>query len=296
LAFLVDMIADGLYLHHQAYFERGDEPLGRNLVPPETTTHLSLLPPRWLACMCGKKATFTKVRGILRYVLGRARVMSTEFGPGFMTRWFLAWTMSERPAICSPLAAAQSFGFRVPIPFQSTRHSPSNPLAELEERVREYCASFPGVHFVVQSSWGADGAARRLGMTLRPQHAELCADQDITLPEPIRTVVSMMSTHERLEWLPAEGHFSVEIDAVVSQGPAGDGADVKSEVAVSVETFAHNKLGRSVVEKIHLQLESEVSRTNRKWRRILQRQQQQQQQQQQSMQQTEEQGHAMDES
>jgi hypothetical protein len=290
LAFLVDMIADGLYLHHQAYRERGDKPLDQNLVTPGTA--LPLLPPRWLACMCGKKATFTKVRGILRYVLGRARVMSTEFGPGFMTRWFLAWTMSDLPAIGSPLAAAQSFGFRVPIPFQSTRHSPSNPLAELEERVREYCASFPGVNFVVQSSWGADTA--RLGMTLRPQHAELGADQDITLPEPIRTVVSMMSTHERLVWLPAEGHFSVEIDAVVSEGPAGDGAeDAKSEVAVSVETFAHNKLGRSVVEKIHLQLESEVNRTNRKWRRILQRQQQQQQQ---SMQQTEEQGHAMDES
>jgi hypothetical protein len=202
--------------------------------------------------------------------------MSTEFGPGFMTRWFLAWTMnvgSHRPDICSPPAAASSFRFRVgPIPFQSSRYPPTNPLAELEDRVREYCESFPGVNFVVQSSWH-DGSAR-LGMTLRPQHPEICSDQDGTLPEPIRTVVSTMSAEERLAWLPAEGHFSVEIDAAVS----------KSELAVSVETFAHNKLGRSVVEKIQLQLESDLNRTNRKWRRILQRQQKEQQQQQQQQQ------------
>lgn len=267
------MIADGLYLHHQAYRERGDEPSDQNVLHPGAAS--LQLPPRWVACMCGKKTTFTKVRGILRYVLGRARVMSTEFGPGFMTRWFLAWTMSERPVICSPLASASSFGIRVPIPFQSTRHPATNPLAEFEDRVREYCESFPGVTFVIQSLWH-DGAPR-LGMTLRPQHSEICADQDGTLPEPIRAVVSMMSAQERLGWLPEEGHFSLEIDAAVSLA-----AESKSEVVVSVETFAHNKLGRSVVEKIHLQLESDVNRTNRKWRRILKRQQEQQQQQQNS--------------
>jgi hypothetical protein len=231
--------------------------------------------------MCGKKSTYARVRGILHYLLGPARVISAEFGPGFTTRWFLAWTLDgdrRRPRIDSPLAWNKSFAFDVSAPLLGSRGHPAlDPLDEIERRVREYCASFPvaPVHVHVSLPLRA-GRGRRIVVrpTARPEAA---TDQDGTLPDPLRRVVAMIPLERRAEWLPLEGPFSVEI--VVREAASSGGGDSPSSSpawSVSVATVAHNKLGHAVVDKIQLQLESEINRTSRKWRRILQRAQQHQ--------------------
>jgi hypothetical protein len=225
--------------------------------------------------MCGKKSTYTKVRGILHYLLGSSHVVSTEFGPGFMTRWFLAWTFDLRPRIDSPLAAKKSFAFEVAKPLLGSTRT-LEPLSEIEQRVREYGESFPGCQMRIGTLSANGPSANHHGLlrvTLLPARGEISADQDGTLPEPLRRVLSTVPLERRLEWLPREGHFAVEL-AVRDPGWGGNGGVGPSSAChVSVTTIAHNKVGQAVVDKIQVQLESEINRSSRKWRRILQRMQ-----------------------
>lgn len=182
-----------------------------------------------------------------------------------MTRWFLAWTW-ERPKIDSKLANTKIFSFSVSLD-SSQFTSAAERLAEIVKRVREYCESFPAASLIVDvmSSVDSNGLQRQRAR-IRPRHTELSTDQDTSLPESIRRVLSSVSVERRLDWLPRVGHFCVDI--VVGSNAVGH-ADL------TITTFAHTKAGQAVVDKIQVQLESEIGRTNRKWRRILQRQQQQ---------------------
>jgi hypothetical protein len=278
----MDMITDGLYLHLRSQQQQQQPQL-----PPKA---LLTVPPRWSACMCGKKATYTKVRGILQYLLGPSRVASTEFGPGFTTRWFLAWTFDRtiRPRIDSPLAWKKAFEFDVATPLLGSSDGNSGPcllepIAEIEQRVRDYCASFPVIPLQIHASVPLRAGKGRL-IIVRPTRAETSTDRDDSIPEPLHRVVSMVPLEKRLEWLPQEGNFSVEImmrevaaRCVGSVDPSfSSSSSLSSHVVIrlSVATVAHNQLGQMAVDKIQVQLESEVNRTNRKWRRILRRAQQ----------------------
>ena len=55
----------------------------------------------WYSTMCGKKSSFTRLKQILIHLLGPGHVLTMEFSPGYMSRWFLAWTF-RRPEIKSP--------------------------------------------------------------------------------------------------------------------------------------------------------------------------------------------------
>lgn len=246
LAFLFDMIADGLFLDWQHFRQDGRR---------------TIAAPRWTACMCGKKATWTKVKGILHYLLGPSHVHSTEFGPGFLTRWFLAWTW-DRPNLDSPLAPSKSWSFTTPVDANPCLSSEQEVLDEIEKRFQEYCASFPAPKLALLKLGQSHG--QRL-LRVVPSTPGVSTDQDATLPETIQQVLSKVPMSRRLGWLPQQGQFGADV-TVSSPSPG--------IARVSLTGHAHSKGSIAVLDKIQLQLEGEISRCNRKWRRLLQRQNQ----------------------
>lgn len=247
LAFVIGMIADGLYLWNDHHQQRHGAPL-------------------WSSCMCGKKSTFLAVKSILHKVLGPSHVMDTEFGPSHMTRWFVAWTF-EQPKIRSTLAANTSWSFTVPLV------GSSNSVADFQEevirRIVEYLEPKKfEVAPTVLSRCDAIGR-RRANFVYRHQDVIVsCDGQEI--PASIQAILSRADTKKRcLQLLPSEG--TMVMDVVVSSVAVASSERNDSSCQVDVETFCHTLSGKKAIESVKLQMEGEIARTNRRWRRKIQR-------------------------
>jgi len=284
VGFVTDMIVDALYYyHHCCCCLRRSQSGGQSALALQQ-------PPIWSSTMCGKKTSWTTLQHIVTQLLGPGRVCATEFGPGQMTRWFLAWNLNvDRPVnATSPLAQRPGWSFTVPYwPPSTTIHRGDNPhdecdslqtaaCAEMVERLEDYCRTFPDAKLGVQalsSSYHPDPCSRHLRIcetTITPPPWT----GDESLPEPIRTIVQTMDPALRIEFLPTEGHLVLDVTVEVVAK-----ASHQFDVKVQVEAYQHSAFGKKVVEKIKSQLEGEITRTNRRWRRKLQREQKQQQQQ-----------------
>lgn len=241
VGFVIDMIVDSAFLYIQ-------NASNKSSYPP---------PPDWCSCMCGKKSSFVFLKHVLEQILGGpGHVQSTEFGPGQLTRWFLAWTF-RRPNVRSPLSQLSTWSFDVENTADTT---------EVIQRIREYANEFPKQHALVceeKESEDKSGVVlhmREASTTLPPWSG------DDALPEPLRTMVQQIDPAMRLQFLPPEGHFllifHVRLVSPQKQPP---------QVTVTVEPFQHSSLGNHIIEKIKSQLASDVRRTSRRWRRRMQR-------------------------
>jgi hypothetical protein len=227
VGFVLDMIMDGLNYYCRQESERGP-----------------CMAPGWSSCMCGKKTSWIQLKHVVTQLLGPAHVCATEFTPGHLTRWFLAWTL-EQPQIKSPLAHTEQWKFTVE---QTT-------TADVVSRIQDYCVNLPD--WKLSTIVVGDGR-------LEIQEAEPLAQwvDDKFLPEQIQQIVARMDPGLRLELLPPQGHFLVDVILTASGG---------GKVDASLQAFMHSTHGKKTVEKIKNQLQGEICRTNRRWRRKLKR-------------------------
>ncbi|EJK65499.1 hypothetical protein THAOC_13625, partial [Thalassiosira oceanica] len=171
-------------------------------------------------------------------------------------RWGVAWTYeraSDRCAAC--LSDAGVRPFRVEL--------------DGEEAVRRLGAFVDGFreHELRRSSVerrsrsDADGAEDGRHRCLTVVEARF-GERDSTDPP---------ATHGNLPQdnssLPGCGHFLLDI-FVISDAKTGEGS---AAATIVVEAFCHTRLGESMARKIAAQLPGEVTRSNRRWRRLLKR-------------------------
>jgi hypothetical protein len=223
--------------------------------------------------MCGKKTSWIQLKHIVEQLLGYAHVCATEFGPGLMTRWFLAWSF-QRPTMQSPLAQRDEWSFQVN-DCDTTSDGPSDQVAC---RIQAYCDEL--------SSHG-----RQLKVTMVPTNTlwhkqvviqevvpEYCTATgsatstahgwigDDTLPERLQRILQSTNAMQRACLLPREGHFQIVLSVKATTE--------RCQVQVDAQAYVHTRYGKKRVETIKLQMTGEVCRTNRKWRRKVKRLQQ----------------------
>lgn len=224
--FVYDMIVDGLYYKRMQQFEAL---------------------PGWMTCMCGKKTTVKYVTGILRQLLGFSHVVVTEFGPGHLTRWFVAWTFEA--AVCrSRLAVSASWMVTVP----------GVDVATVATRLCDFCASFRGGTVL-----RADNAATANTVTLTEPYVSGAAwSGDASLPDSLQAILRQYpSIRDGL----APAHCLV--DCQLSVSPHNNG------ITIHCTGFAHTVQGKKTMQVVQGQLIGEIARSNRRWRRKLQREQ-----------------------
>jgi 23S rRNA A1618 N6-methylase RlmF len=257
VGFVLDMIVDGLYYYcRQA--QQQQEQQQRPVVSPKAGQYNNtiLVPPGWTSCMCCKKRSWILLKHVVTELLGPAHVCATEFTPGHLTRWFLAWTF-EQPQMTSPLAQMEHTEFTVTLVASKE---------EVGKRIQEYCTSLPewNLSTLVTDDDDDDDGASRIEIYEAKPLAQWVIGNDKLLPEQIQTVVEQMDPAIRLKFLPPQGHFLIAITLLV---------DGQEAVHASMEAFVHSTHGRKVVEKIKNQLQGEICRTNRRWRRKQKREQ-----------------------
>lgn len=254
VGFCLDMIVDGFYFFLQQ--QRSSS--------TETNSKVVRGPPGWSSSMCGKKASLVLLQHVVTQLLGPAHVCATEFGPGQMTRWFLAWTF-QRPVIRSPLAKLPGWTFDISLPLNTTCAEADGPCQDVVNRIQEYCRTTSDLEVTCEVAFN-DANKQRLEI----REASIMAQswkEDQALPERIKIILHQQDAAVRMDFLPVEGHFLMDVTVFATPET--------SAVQVRAEAYQHSVYGKKVIEKIKSQLESEVCRTNRKWRRQLQRQQQQ---------------------
>ena len=232
---------------------------------------------RWCTTMLGKKSSLIHLEKLLKHVLGPAHVQSTEYGPGQYTRWFLAWTL-ERPLANHPAARVTHAkdSFQVAFPQSTNIPNPQTAVSAVADRIVKFCESNPG-------GWSLAAGIQQQSQYLHPQprciilireqtplpvnHYVDESEATSTMTLPPKVLEALQSTQsENSLLLPAEGHFAI----YATVGLTTNG----SAVQVSMECYRHSSRGGKAIDKIRNGMEGEVARTNRKWRRILQRQQQ----------------------
>jgi 23S rRNA A1618 N6-methylase RlmF len=310
VAFIIDIMVDGLYL----FLLSKSQPVTPRLPPP----------PVWSCCMIGKRTSQIRIQHILEQFLGYGHVQTTEFGPGQLTRWFIAWTFAKRPHIRSPSAKIESDTFHgnkwyfivdttsstVYVTDNKNDNKEShewNPMNEVLKRIQEYCTAFSGHNLcskvISGTSLNEIEEGGRLLNTIQKNieyhncngcHVEIWEERteplshpwpgDEILPMELQNVLETSSTsysssstlpfllnaNQRTEFfIPYRGHFLIDmtLDTV---------NDTDSNGMISVQIIAsyrHSTYGMKMIQVIRNQLEGEICRTNRKWRRKLQKHQ-----------------------
>jgi 23S rRNA A1618 N6-methylase RlmF len=223
----------------------------------------------WYSCMLGKKTCLTKLHKLLVHMLGPAHVETTEYGPGHWTRWFLAWTL-ERQLGCAPLARIQHAkdSFQVTLVGEPGQL----PVAQVAQRIEEFCGSSPGGWHLTATTLWSGGLAKVKITESTPLVVSSFVDEsepNVSLPPAL---IEALKGQDNNQFLPLEGHFVI----YVTVQPTNNANAVSANLAC----YRHSARGLKAIEKIRDGMEAEVCRTNRKWRRILQRQEQEQNQQQ----------------
>lgn len=215
--------------------------------------------PGWSSCMCGKKASWVQLHHIVNALLGPGHCQATEFGPGNLTRWFLAWTL-ERPQIRSPLAKVEGFEFVVDFDDNN-----SSSIDTVTGRIQEYCLTLPGWELAVDVT--GNNSTGQQWLQIREVTPSPVWNDDATFPVEIQRALALFDSDCRMQLLPEQGHFLVDVTVTTR-----DACSV-----VQVQVYQHSAFGKKAVDKIKSQLQGEVCRTNRRWRRKLQREEQEKQ-------------------
>jgi hypothetical protein len=235
VGFVLDMIVDGLYYYCKPT-ESDEQQQGPSCV----------VAPGWSSCMCGKKTSWIQLKHVVTELLGPAHVCATEFTPGHLTRWFLAWTF-EQPQMKSPLAHTEQWEFTVE----------ETPWEQVMSRIEDYCANLPC--WKVSTIIVGDG---RLEIQEAEPTSHQCVD-DKLLPDRIQQIVARMDPALRFKFLPPQGHFLIDI-TLAANGGGG-------QVHESLQAYMHSTHGEQTVEKIKHQVQREICRTHRRWRRKVKR-------------------------
>jgi 23S rRNA A1618 N6-methylase RlmF len=245
VGFVVDMIVDCLVLfarHHST--------------------------PGWSSCMCGKKTSLVHLQHIVTALLGPGHCQATEFGPGHLTRWFLAWTL-ERPQIRSPLAKVDGFEFDVEFDSDNQAAMDGNNccVERVTGRIQDYCRTLPGWELAVDVT-PANGSTGQQWLQIREvSPSRDCWNEDGAFPAVIQRALGLVGSDRRMELLPPQGHFL--LDVTLTPQPL-------TVVQVQVTVYQHSAYGKKAADKIKSQLQVEVCRTSRRWRRKLQREREEQ--------------------
>jgi 23S rRNA A1618 N6-methylase RlmF len=255
VAFVGDILVDQwvILLQHMARPNDPRQPATDRRLPPQL--------PTWTACMCGKKASALRLEHILRDLLGVAHVATSDFGPGALTRWFVAWTFS-RPIMRSPMATHAAWTFDISLAQDMTREEAAK---EIHQRLTSYCASKADWHLQVEVSATSAGIWQmRQAGPVQWQAADQ-ESQLAWLPVQVRQASAIWDvTHRAALLLPPEGHFLLDV-ALATSGSAAS----SSSWTLSCHSFAHTSYGKRRVAQIQAQLAGEVARTTRRWRRLL---------------------------
>eukprot|EP00934_Nitzschia_sp_Nitz4_P007963 Nitzschia sp. Nitz4//scaffold42_size132992//85799//87337//NITZ4_003407-RA/size132992-processed-gene-0.39-mRNA-1//-1//CDS//3329551742//7953//frame0 len=231
---------------------------------------------RWFTSMLGKKSSLLLLEKCLVHLLGPAHVQVTEYGPGNYTRWFLAWTF-QPPVATAPAA-------RVPLPANQSTFVVSvdkvaqEALQEVTSRILAYCESSPGgwklsaVPSPQQQPSSVSCHAELFLQELQPRPFSKFVDETETPPQFPPCILEALNepTLDSSGWLPAQGHFVVRL--LLDTKPGTGSTSSSSEVHVRLEGYRHSARGLVAIKKIGSTIQGEICRTNRKWRRILQRQ------------------------
>ena len=222
----------------------------------------------WYSTMCGKKTSFIRLKQILTHLLGPGHIQSMEFSPGYMTRWFLAWTF-RRPTITSPSARVRGGSFEVCL---DSNCDEKDALDEVATRITVYCESLPGWNLSTTVNTTESGKVVTIvEASLQPTPTTWSVEgNNETMPE--RLFDSITRDWDANRFLPKEGHFLVEAAIVLNESQQADRDKSNTSISVSLDCYRHSSRGNKAVEKIRSQLQGEICRTNRRWRRILRRQ------------------------
>ncbi|CAJ1942854.1 unnamed protein product [Cylindrotheca closterium] len=225
----------------------------------------------WFSSMLGKKSSLVKLEKLLIHVLGQTHVETTEYGPGQYTRWFLAWTF-RRPTLFDERAFLSHgnnyFEVRIPEVMNYER-----AISEVASRVSGFCVSSPGgwvlncqdVTPQVQPSSHIVLQIQEQGHPPVKHFADEWSHDNIVVPDVVKHA---LNGQDNTHFLPPEGHFAIQVAIDAPKAKSAEGFVVRVHLAC----YRHSSRGLKAVEKIRSGMEGEVTRTNRKWRRILQRQ------------------------
>eukprot|EP00978_Attheya_sp_CCMP212_P012223 scaffold30393_cov47-Attheya_sp.AAC.2 len=262
----------------------------------------------WYTSMVGKKSTLDHVENILgRDVgLGITNVQTTTFRQGKQWRWGIAWTFS-RPSIRSPLARVDHVGLKeFKVVVRHDRNAQVTPVEEVAQRICSYCndmamkKSIPiGLKCVIlDSRKDTDGTwVTRTVVTIsqdmdtRNVVSSSCTKNSdsatTTIPNDNTSAKKSIFAGIDLDWIqqecvPHEGPFWIELtlhsdeertsanDSYTTSNASTSCCTQEGTVVhVSSQIYCHTRKGHSVVQQICGQMEGEVARTNRRWRRQL---------------------------
>jgi hypothetical protein len=238
-------------------------------------------PAKWFSSMLGKKTSLVKLQKLLVHIFGPGHVEATEYGPGQYTRWFLAWTLDQPVGTASNAVFPSHDQDKFQLTMSSLVEQGSSDkriqniddaMTEVVNRVVAFCDSSPGgwdlMANVTNQPNGIVNVRIQESMPLAINNYVDETQDNIDIPEAI--LQALESRDDNSLFLPEEGHFvtEVRIQAAVDH----------TTINIQLFSFRHSARGTKVIEKVRSSLEGEVCRTNRKWRKIRERQQGQQQQ------------------
>ena len=291
VCFVTEMIEDSLRIatsttdHHASY-------------KMTTTGSSNCFTAAWYSSMLGKKTSLVKLQKLVVHLLGPAHVEAIEYGPGHYTRWFLAWTLEQPPATASGallphnndkdnFQITMAIATTTPISSSSIDERGSIPIdtrnvaavREVANRIVAFCDSSPGGWDLTTTTNNRGEevmAIVRIVETMPPAVTHFVDETQngVEIPE---SILQVLRGRDNSRFLPNEGHFLIEAKIQVANN-INNMNNINSlennhlTVQVHLACYRHSARGAKAIEKIRNSLGGEVCRTNRKWRKIRERQ------------------------
>jgi hypothetical protein len=135
-------------------------------------------------------------------------------------------------------------------------------------RIQDYCRTLPGWELAVDVT-PANSSTGQQWLQIREVTPSRDWNHDGDFPAVVQRALGLIDSDRRMQLLPEQGHFLLDVTLT---------PQALTVVQVQVAVYQHSAHGRKATEKIKSQLQSEVCRTSRRWRRKLQREQEEQSQ------------------
>lgn len=146
----------------------------------------------------------------------------------------------------------------------------ADQLNDVVSRIIAYCETLPGWNLSTSVTTTCHG---RVVCIVEASSARVASQADDNESLPDRIFDGIDRSWDASLFLPEEGHFLVEITVKeLNETDEPRTSDEDSTVFVSLDCYRHSSRGAKAVEKICSRMEGELSRTNRRWRRIFKRQ------------------------
>jgi len=221
----------------------------------------------WYTSMVGKKSSLNSLVKKLRDLgFGRGNIRTTEFVQGKMNRWGLAWTFLEIPArlIATRVSGiVDSFHVQMDDAFKEREAE-----KEVFDRIYSYCQHIKDIVLLCSLKRCNQGLKVTIVEELRSKNDEFRCHPAETASYKHHKGSTNMTNPSRLCLLPKEGHFLIDVMVqCVSSREESKG----NIVQVTSNSFSHSARGNTFINRILSQMEGDVTRSNRKWRRIKKR-------------------------